>query len=52
MSTEGRTDGQMDEPITIVPFYLCRGTKTNLIAELHKINLDIWDHSRNRKAPS
>ena len=27
MSTDGRTEGRLDEPITIVPFDLPRGTK-------------------------
>ena len=31
MSTDGLTDGRTDEPITIVPFDLRRGTKTILV---------------------
>ena len=34
MSTDGRTDERMDEPIIIVPFDLRRGTKMLLIVDV------------------
>ena len=37
MSTDGRTDGWTDEPITIVPFDLCRGTIINSLTQFHKL---------------